>query len=196
LDEARTASADWRCNFSPPGIDLPRVNGLRSQPEAIMAKRVATGKKPAGGGKAQAKRTSRPAAGKKLSDSDKIAAANLAYYRALSARDIAAMAEVWTRAADNILIAPPVHPITYVGWAAICRNWEVYWPTFDRFSVSMEVTTINVNGPVAWVHGIELSKRHTKSGETSSSRNFGTNIFVLVDGEWRMVFHQAAVIPD
>jgi hypothetical protein len=36
----------------------------------------------------------------------KLKAANLAYYEALSARDIRAMALVWTCAADNILIAP------------------------------------------------------------------------------------------
>ena len=43
-------------------------------------------------------------------DADKIIAANTAYYKALSARDMDAMAKVWTRANDNILIAPPVDP--------------------------------------------------------------------------------------
>ena len=40
----------------------------------------------------------------------KLKAANLAYYEALSARDIRAMARVWTCAGDNILIAPPENP--------------------------------------------------------------------------------------
>ena len=43
-------------------------------------------------------------------EADKIIAANNAYYMALSARDMDAMAKVWTRANDNILIAPPVDP--------------------------------------------------------------------------------------
>lgn len=128
-------------------------------------------------------------------DTDKIIAANTAYYKALSARDMAAMAKVWTCANDNILIAPPVDPVTHVGWEAIKRNWERYWALFETFSVSMAQPAVSMNGPVAWVHGIETSKRRTKGGKNSSSSNYGTNIFTKDDdGVWRMVFHQAALI--
>jgi ketosteroid isomerase-like protein len=128
-------------------------------------------------------------------EADKIIAANNAYYKALSARDMDAMAKVWTRANDNILIAPPVDPVTHVGWDAIKRNWEKYWAQFDTFSVSMGEPTVSMNGPVAWVHGIETSKRRTKGGKKTSSTNYGTNIFTRDDsGSWRMVFHQAALI--
>lgn len=130
-----------------------------------------------------------------MSDADKVIAANSAYYDALSARDMGAMERVWTCAADNILIAPPVNPVTHVGWDAIRRNWERYWDMFESLSVSMEDPTVNVNGPVAWVHGIETSKRCAKSGETTQSSNYGTNIFVRHADGWRMVFHQAAMIP-
>ncbi len=139
-----------------------------------------------------AKRTSNKAP----SETSKVEAANLAYYRALSARDLRAMQAVWTCASDNILIAPPINPHTHVGWVAIKRNWEAYWPTFDQFTVSMKVTTINIGGPVAWVHGIEVSRRRTKTGDASDSRNYGTNIFVNRDGRWLMVFHQSALIPQ
>jgi ketosteroid isomerase-like protein len=126
----------------------------------------------------------------------KVKAVNLAYYKALSARDIHAMEKVWTCAANNMLIAPPVNPLTHVGWAAIKRNWERYWALFDQFSVSVKVTNVNINGPAAWVHGVETSRRRLKTGGVSSSRNFGTNIFAHHDGHWQMVFHQSAVIPE
>jgi len=132
----------------------------------------------------------------KSPETDNVKAANEAYYAALSARDLAAMAKVWTCAPDNILIAPPVNPETHVGWNAIRRQWEKYWPLFDAFSVSMQVSTVNINGPVAWVHGVETSKRRRKTGEVTTSTNYGTNIFVKHDGRWLMVFHQAAVLPD
>jgi ketosteroid isomerase-like protein len=130
------------------------------------------------------------------SDANKVIAANAAYYKALSARDMRAMQDIWTCAHDNILIAPPVNPVTHVGWDAIKRNWERYWALFDTFSVSMGSPTVNVNGSVAWVHGTETSHRRTKKGESSHSSNYGTNIFVKDDGDgrWRMVFHQAALI--
>jgi ketosteroid isomerase-like protein len=139
--------------------------------------------------------TKRPAV-KASSENAKVEAANLAYYKALSARDIAAMEKVWTCAAGNILIAPPVNPVTHVGWPAIKRNWQTYWPKFDKFSVSMKVTAVNINGPAAWVHGVETSNRRSKAGEVTASCNFGTNIFAYQDGRWLMVFHQSAVIPD
>lgn len=130
------------------------------------------------------------------SEAGSVKAANLAYYKALSARDMGAMEKVWSCAANNILIAPPVNPLTHVGWEAIKRQWETYWPTFNKFSVSMTVTTVNINGPVAWVHGIETSHRRTKTGDVSSSHNYGTNIFVKQEGRWLMAFHQSAIIPE
>ena len=89
------------------------------------------------------------------SEVSKVKVINNAYYKALSTRDIRAMETIWTCSPNNILIAPPTNPVTHVGWEMIKRNWEAYWPTFSQFSVSMVVTTVNVNGPVAWVHGIE-----------------------------------------
>jgi ketosteroid isomerase-like protein len=108
-------------------------------------------------------------------DNEAVKTANAAYYRALSDRDMRAMERVWTRGPDNILIAPPVNPVTHIGWAAITRNWEDYWSKFVEFSVCMDVSAINVVGPVAWVHGVESSRRRSQSGQTSSSTNFGTS---------------------
>jgi ketosteroid isomerase-like protein len=125
-----------------------------------------------------------------------IRAVNDAYYRALSARDMRAMEKVWTRATDNMLIAPPANPRVHVGWLAIKRNWEAYWPVFAEYRVTMRVNKVNVSGPVAWVHGIETSHRRTKLGEVSSSQNYGTNIFVHRNNRWLMVFHQAVAIPE
>jgi ketosteroid isomerase-like protein len=134
------------------------------------------------------------ASAKSSSEIKDIKKINAAYYKALSARDLHAMEAVWTCAADNMLIAPPTNPHVRIGWAAIKRNWEAYWPTFDRFRVSMKVNKVKVAGPVAWVHGVETSHRRTKTGEVSSSHNYGTNIFVNRTGGWLMVFHQAAEI--
>src|SRR3954463_408506 len=131
-----------------------------------------------------------------MPETDNVIAANADYYTALSARDMRAMEQVWTCANDNILIAPPVNPVTHVGWDAIKRQWARYWALFDSFSVTMGTPTVNVNGPVAWVHGTETSQRRAKSGEITRSENYGTNIFVKTDDRWRMVFHQAAMIPS
>ena len=83
---------------------------------------------------------------KKSIEIKNIKASNDAYYKALSARDIRAMQKVWTCASDNILIAPPSNPHVRVGWAAIKKNWETYWLTFDQYVVSMRVKKVNTAG--------------------------------------------------
>jgi ketosteroid isomerase-like protein len=160
--------------------EVGTIGSWREQPQlfsrgAIMAKRLSN---------------------KTLSEIKKIKASNDAYYKALSARDMRAMEKIWTRAADNMLIAPPANPRVYVGWSAIKQNWEAYWPTYAEYRVTMRVNKVNVSEPVAWVHGIETSHRRTKSGEVSSSRNYGTNILVNRNNRWLMVFHQVVAIPE
>jgi len=130
------------------------------------------------------------------SDQEAVRTANQAYYAALSARDIGAMEGVWSQTDDDVNIAPPVRPAAHVGWPAIKKQYETFWATLDELTVSMVNPTIKIEGNVAWVYGTEQAKRRTKGGEASSGPNFGTSIFVKRNGEWRMVFHQAALMPQ
>jgi ketosteroid isomerase-like protein len=129
-------------------------------------------------------------------DMDAVAAANRSYYAALSARDLPAMEQVWSRSPDDVNIAPPTRPVAHVGWEAIKKNYERFWPTLDELTVSMERPSIRIDGNVAWVYGTEQVKRRTKDGQVSSGPNFGTSVFVKRDGRWLMVFHQAALMPQ
>ena len=126
---------------------------------------------------------------------NEIKTANNAYYAALSARDLTAMERIWARTPDDINVAPPTRPVAHIGWDAIKKNYEQFWSTLDELTVTMDEPVIRINGPVAWVFGVEMARRRTRNGQTSGGRHLGTSIFVLADGRWRMVFHQAAVIP-
>jgi len=130
------------------------------------------------------------------SDLDAVRAANQAYYEALSARDIGAMEKVWSQSDDDVNVAPPIRPAAHVGWPAIKKQYETFWATLDELTVSMENPTIKIEGNVAWIYGTEQAKRKPKGGEVGSGPNFGTSIFVKRDGNWLMVFHQAALIPQ
>lgn len=121
--------------------------------------------------------------------------ANDAYYRALSARDLQAMEQIWSRTPVDTNIAPPFRPVVHVGWDAVRRQYETFWPTLAELTVTMEQPTIHIEGNVAWVHGIESARRRTRSGEVGEGRNLGTSVFVRRGDAWRMVFHQAAAIP-
>jgi ketosteroid isomerase-like protein len=125
-----------------------------------------------------------------------VRAANQGYYAALSARDLTAMEKVWTRTADDINIAPPTRPVAHKGWDAVKANYQSFWGTLDSLSVSMDDPTIRVRGAVAWISGIEKAHRRTKGGAQQTGTNFGTSIFVNQGGQWLMIFHQAAAIPQ
>jgi ketosteroid isomerase-like protein len=129
------------------------------------------------------------------SDIEQVKAANQAYYAALSARDIAAMERVWAPTTQAVNIAPPIRPAAHAGWDAVKKNYVGFWGTLDELTVSMSDPAIQVHGSVAWVYGIEQSKRRAKDGTISAGSNFGTSIFIKDGHRWLMVFHQAALIP-
>jgi ketosteroid isomerase-like protein len=127
---------------------------------------------------------------------EQIKAANKSYYAALSALDMNAMEKVWSRGADNTNIAPPVRPVVSEGWDAIKKAYQGFWGTLDKLTVSMEEPSIRTHGPVAWVYGIEKSQRKLKNGQDQTGTNIGTSIFINQGGQWLMVFHQAAAVPQ
>lgn len=131
-----------------------------------------------------------------MQPTDDLEAANRAYYEALSARDLAAMERLWAQTPDVTNIAPPTRPVVHTGWPAVRANYERFWSSLARLTVTMEKPALTVHGDVGWVHGIEHTQRTSVSGEESGGRNFGTSIFVRHEGRWRMVFHQAAPLPD
>jgi ketosteroid isomerase-like protein len=124
------------------------------------------------------------------SEVEAVKAANQSYYTALSAR------EVWSQSADDVNVAPPVRPTAHVGWDAIKKNYQAFWGTLDELTVAMENPAVNIEGNVAWVYGIEHAKRRSKDGQVGGGPNFGTSIFVKKNGQWLMVFHQAALMPQ
>jgi hypothetical protein len=105
LSDARRAAICWHIASGQAGISPLLVFGRGSFGE-VSTKFAA--------GVVMAKHSS----SKSSSEASKVKAVNLAYYRALSARDLRAMDAVWTCGADNILIAPPANPHSNVGWAA------------------------------------------------------------------------------
>lgn len=130
------------------------------------------------------------------SDVEAVRAANQSFYAALSARDIRAMAQVWSNSSDDVLVGPPIRPAAHLGWTVIKKQFETFWATLDELTVSMERPTIKIEGNVAWVYGTEQAERRTKDGKASGGPNFGTSIFLEQNGRWLMVFHQAALMPQ
>jgi ketosteroid isomerase-like protein len=123
------------------------------------------------------------------SDIEQVKVANKAYYDALSARDLTAMERVWAPTAQVVNIAPPVRPAAHAGWGTIRKNYIGFWGTLDELTVSMADPEIRIHGSVAWIYGIEQTKRRAKDGTVSGGSNIGTSIFIKDNNRWLMVFH-------
>jgi ketosteroid isomerase-like protein len=129
------------------------------------------------------------------SDMNGVKAANEAFYLALSAQDIGAMAKVWSYKTEIRHIGPRNKAID-VGLDAAIKVWEELFAAFPEFKITSEQAYIRINGSTAWISGLEKVQWKNEAGETQTATQFGTNIFEKQDGKWLMVYHHASAVPQ
>lgn len=124
-----------------------------------------------------------------------VAAANLAFYRALEARSLSAMEIVWAHADDATCVHPGWHRLD--GWSEIRRSWQNIFASSRPWTVGCVDVLIDVRGDLAWVRCVEVMRPFGSTPEDEPARMQATNVFVREeDGEWRMVHHHASASPD
>jgi ketosteroid isomerase-like protein len=128
-------------------------------------------------------------------DTVAVLAANQAFYRALSALDLAAMENIWAQDPDVLYIGP-FHRKLIIGWPAVRAEFVANKANVAEISVKPLNMRVRVNGDTAWVFGAEEGAALPKVGISASGSNFVTNIFRKEDGRWLMVAHHAQRIPQ
>ena len=128
------------------------------------------------------------------SETEAVKAANQAFYTALSARDIDAMRKVWAGEANAFNIGPRAQKAS-VG-ADMLGSFVATFANFPELKVTFEQAQLGINGPTAWVTGIEHSQQTLKNGDRQTASNLGTSIFVNQGGRWLMVGHHASALPQ
>jgi len=124
-----------------------------------------------------------------------VKAVNDAFYRALSAQDVAVMFKLWSFKTEIRHIGPRNKAIN-VGLDAAMKNWGGLFAAFPEFKITCEQEYIRINGATAWVSVIEKAQWKNDAGETQTATHFGTNIFEKQDGKWFMVYHHGSVVPQ
>jgi len=118
-----------------------------------------------------------------MTDSDAVLAANLEFYRAFTAGDLAAMNVLWARRAPVACLHP--------GWTAlndrdaIIQSWEGILSNPDAPRVACFDEQVFLYGDVALV----LCEEELASGTLAAS-----NLFIREDDEWRIAHHHAGQI--
>lgn len=122
-----------------------------------------------------------------------VAQANLAFYRALEARDLDTMSAVWHHDEAVSCVHPGWHRLD--GWEEVERSWANIFANSRPWAVSCEDMRIALAGDLAWVTCVEVIVPF--GGETSddAARMQATNLFGRVAGEWRLVHHHASPSP-
>ena len=124
------------------------------------------------------------------SDETAVAAANLAFYRALEARDLSAMDQVWLHDESVSCVHPGWHRLS--GWAEVRRSWENIFANARRWTVACEDVRIHVLDDVSWTTCVELLTLTGSDPDEEPARMQATNIFARQEGVWRLVHHHAS----
>ena len=118
-----------------------------------------------------------------MTDSDAVLSANLEFYRAFTARDVAAMDALWARQAPVACLHP--------GWTAlkdrneIMKSWEGILSNPDVPRIACFDEQVFLYGDVALV----LCEEELGGGTLAAS-----NLFVRENDGWRIAHHQAGQI--
>lgn len=122
-----------------------------------------------------------------MSEHDAILFANAAFYAAFTARDMAALEEVWAKDRPLSCVHPGRTAIT--GGEAVMRSWRAILENPQAPKISCHGEKIQVHGDTALVTCIEQLAM-------ASGAQFlmATNVFVRTGSIWAMVHHQAGSV--
>jgi ketosteroid isomerase-like protein len=118
-----------------------------------------------------------------MTDSDAVLAANLEFYRAFTARDVAAMDALWAKRAPVACLHPGLTALR--DRAAIVESWEGILSSPDAPRITCFDEQVFLYGDVALV----LCEEELDGGTLAAS-----NLFVREDNEWRIAHHHAGQI--
>lgn len=127
-----------------------------------------------------------------------VRAANSAFYAALEARDLDAMADVWEHS-DRIVVTHPGWPMLR-GWARVAGSWDAIFRNTGYIQFVLTDEEVTVVGDAAWITLDENILQSASSDDLSGSKATTVNLFVRshvsgADGDnWKMVVHHASPV--
>ena len=131
-------------------------------------------------------------------DMSAIKAANVAYYSALSAGDIAAMEQVWAKDEQVSNIFSQSKEPSY-GPNAIMAGYDGLFKRRQGATALVVMTTepaVRQQGDVALVTGVESVEVKPPNGEVVKAFEVATNVFVRRDAQWLMIHHHTSRPPQ
>lgn len=118
-----------------------------------------------------------------------VLAANARFYNAFRNGNLAAMQALWSKSENVCVVHPGVSGIS--GYDLVMGSWEFVWADYE-FPLEIEIkdVQVHVRGDIGYVTCIEMVK--TKG--SSWGRQFATNVFEKIDGQWHICIHHASYV--
>nr|GMC81764.1 uncharacterized protein LOC109159032 [Ipomoea batatas]GMC85784.1 uncharacterized protein LOC109159032 [Ipomoea batatas] len=118
-----------------------------------------------------------------------VLAANARFYNSFRSGDLAAMQALWSKGENVCVVHPGVSGIS--GYDLVMGSWEFVWADYE-FPLEIEIkdVQVHVRGDLGYVTCIEMVK--TKG--SSWGKQFATNVFEKIDGQWYICIHHASYI--
>ena len=125
-------------------------------------------------------------------DADRAAvrAANLAFYRAFEALDLAAMERLWVRD-ESASCLHPGWPLC-AGWDEVRASWAAIFTNTETMRFDIADERIDVRGPLAWVVCVERIRSTGPAGDAMVGAVIATNVFRSDGGTWKIVHHHGS----
>jgi ketosteroid isomerase-like protein len=126
-------------------------------------------------------------------ESARVREANRVFYQAIENLSLEDMEAVWLQGPQARCVHPGWPMLS--GWEAIRESWRAIFDNTSDLAVSIHDVNVNIEATVAWVTCLEriASSAHLR---TDKAAVCATNVFVLTEGDWRMVLHHASHLPD
>lgn len=122
-------------------------------------------------------------------DEDELRASVLAFYKAIEACDVVAMASVWSDEAPLSCVFPGQDPI--VGREAVLDSWVDIFRGTRRISFTLRNVNVFVAGGVGWAVLTEEVDAQHNDGNRVRAASVATNLFVREADGWRLVHHHS-----
>ncbi len=119
----------------------------------------------------------------------KALAANEKFYQAFNKQNIEQMLKVWHNDPSSVCVHPGWDALN--GFATIMKSWRDIFENSDSMDIKLSDVAVTSSKDLAWVRCHENLFTINMSG-VQSTRVYATNIFLLVDEEWKMVLHHAS----
>lgn len=123
---------------------------------------------------------------------DKVYELNKKFYDALNKSDLADMERIWANSSSSKCVHPGWPMLK--GWESIRDSWRDIFESGGFNKVVISDVFVDVIGRAAWVNCIEKID-YLIDDRLIVTMAQSTNVFELIDGEWKMVLHHASPMP-